>query len=144
MKTVLLHEYNAKKIIADNLAIITSNGRYKNISNEEFARINNAIDSYNQAAQTEYDRLHDLNQIEQQNGELTSRVEQLEYLVTNFHSNDIIDVEEDGFYFIDEAGNIGAMITSTGFYAINSNNSGSGSGNGSSSSTQGDLTIIDY
>lgn len=147
MKTVLLHEYNAKKIIADNLAIITGNSRYKNISDAEFARINNAIDTYNQAAQTEYDGLHDLAQIEQQNSELSLRLEQIESEILGLADNNIIDVQEDGFYFVDEYGRIGAKIINTGFYAINfndSSNSGGGSGSGSSSSTPSDLTVIDY
>jgi len=140
MKTVLLHEYNAKKILADNITLLTGNSRYKNISDAEFERINNAIDTYTQSAQTEFDHLHDIGQIEQQNGELSSRVTQLESLITNFHSNDIIEVEEDGFYFIDEEGNIGAMITSGGVYAINLNNSGGNSG----SSTPSELVAVDY
>ena len=140
MKTVLLHEYNAKKILADNITLLTNNSRYKNISDAEFERINNAIDTYTQSAQTEFDHLHDIGQIEQQNGELSSRVTQLESLITNFHSNDIIEVEEDGFYFIDDEGHIGAMITSGGIYAINLNNSGGNSG----SSTPSGLVAVDY
>ena len=140
MKTVLLHEYNAKKILADNITLLTNNSRYKNIPDAEFERINNAIDTYTQSAQTEFDHLHDIGQIEQQNGELSSRVTQLESLITNFHSNDIIEVEEDGFYFIDDEGYIGAMITNGGIYAINLNNSGGNSG----SSTPSGLVAIDY
>lgn len=139
MKTVLLHEYNAKKILADNITLLTNNSRYKNISDAEFERINNAIDTYTQSAQTEFDHLHDIGQIEQQNSELSSRVTQLESLITNFHDNDIIEVEEDGFYFIDEDGNIGAMINNTGFYSINLNNTGNGG-----SSTPSGLVAVDY
>ena len=143
MKTVLLHEYNAKKVLADNISILSGSSRYKNISDAEFTRINNAIDTYVQSARAEFDQLHDIGQIESQGGtdaNTLSRLEQLETAITNFHSNDIIEVEEDGFYFIDEAGNIGAMITGTGFYAINSNNSGGNSG----SSTPSGLVAIDY
>lgn len=141
MKTVLSHEYNTKKILADNILIAIAN-KYKNISDSEFQRINDAIDTYIQSSQNEFDYLHNISQNNQENTTIISRIEQLEDLVANFHDNDIVDVEESGLYFTDEDGYIVAKITNLGFFAINidqTNNSGSGS-----SSISGDLTVIDY
>ena len=44
MKQVLLHEYKQKKLIADNLEKMINN-RYIEISDEEYERINTAIET---------------------------------------------------------------------------------------------------
>lgn len=49
------------------------------------------------------------------------------------------DVEEDGFYFVDSEGNIGAKIDTTGF---NATNVSGGSSSGSESTSN--LVVIDY
>lgn len=55
------------------------------------------------------------------------------------------DVEEDGFYFVDSEGNIGAKIDTTGFNATNvSGGNSGGSSDESESSVSSDLTVIDY
>ena len=55
------------------------------------------------------------------------------------------DVKEDGFYFVDSEGNIGAKIDTTGFNATNiSGGNSGGSSNESESSVSSNLTVIDY
>lgn len=55
------------------------------------------------------------------------------------------DVEEDGFYFVDSEGNIGAKIDTTGFNATNvSGGNSGGSSDESESNVSSDLTVIDY
>lgn len=55
------------------------------------------------------------------------------------------DVEEDGFYFVDSEGNIGAKIDTTGFNATNvSGGNSGGSSDESESSVSSNLTVIDY
>jgi hypothetical protein len=136
MKTVLLHEYKTKKIIADNLQTLI-NKRFLNISDEEFTRINNAINDYNTAANAEF---NPLNNISSNNSEIRNTLSQLQLEVNAIKDASPVEVEETGLYFVDDDGYIGAKITNDGFFAINLNPNNSGS----SSSISGDLTIIDY
>ena len=141
MKTVLLHEYKTKKVIADNLQSLI-NRRFLDISDEEYERINDAIDEYNEAAEAEFNRLADIEAISINNAEITSKLTELETDITYLKNATPVEVEETGLYFVDDDGYVGAKIINDGFFAINidPNNSGSGS----SSSISGDLTIIDY
>ena len=52
-------------------------------------------------------------------------------------------MEEDGFYFVDSEGNIGAKIDTTGFNATNVSGGNSG-GSSSGSESSSDLIVIDY
>ena len=57
------------------------------------------------------------------------------------------DVEEDGFYFVDSEGNIGAKIDTTGFNTTNVSGGSYGDSSGGSSSgseSSSDLIVIDY
>ena len=123
MKTVLLHDYVHKKLIADNLQKLI-NERYTEISDEEYSRINTAIDSYNEAIQELYDHLHDITFTEQQKSQLLLKIERIETDIKSLKEN-MFDVNETGLYFTDEEGNIGAKIVNTGLYAINLDGSGS-------------------
>ena len=69
MKTVPLREYKYKKLIADNLEQMV-NERYIQISDAEYDRINNAINSYSTQIQEIYDNLQDVSFTEPQKNQL--------------------------------------------------------------------------
>ena len=77
MKTVLWYEYKYKKHIADNLQQMINN-RYVEISDEEFARINTAIESYSEAIEQAYDNLQNIAFTEPQKSKLLEDLEKLE------------------------------------------------------------------
>ena len=143
MKTVLLHEYKTKKVIADNLQSLI-NKRFLDISDEEFTRINDAIDDYNEAAETEFNHLNEINAINANTTEINNRLTQLELDLESLKDATPVEVEETGLYFVDDDGYVGAKITNEGFFAINLDPTNNGGNGGSSSSISGDLTVIDY
>lgn len=111
MKTVLLNEYKFGKAIADNLETLLSN-KYTEISDEEYTRVKEAIDEYlsgSNNAKSFATSISSKEIIDLRN--MISALKPLSY-----------EVEEDGLYFVDEEGNIGAKIISTGLYAINLTN----------------------
>lgn len=116
MKTVLLHEYKQKKYIADNLQRLISQ-RYTEISDEEFTRVNNAITTYNNAIQEIYEHLQDLTFTEAQKSQLLRDIEQLEADIRML-KQDTFFVQENGLYFTDENGYIGAQLTYNGFSSV--------------------------
>ena len=117
MKTVLLHEYKYKKLIADNLQKAI-NDRYIEISDEEFTRVNNAIESYSAAIQEVYDNLSTVSFTEQQKSQILADIEKLEADIQALKQSTLYTAE-DGLYFTDETGNIGAKLDADGFHAIN-------------------------
>lgn len=132
MKTVLKHEYKLKKIIADNLEN-TINNRYIEITDDEYERVNTAIESYSNAIQEVYDNLQDVAFTEPQKSKLLSDLEKLEADILALKQDTIYTIE-DGLYFTDENGNIAAKLDSNGLRAVNIG--------GSTSS--GDITASDY
>jgi len=132
MKTVLKHEYKLKKIIADNLENAINN-RYIEIADDEYERINTAIESYSNAIQEVYDNLQDVAFTEPQKSKLLSDLEKLEADILALKQDTIYTIE-DGLYFTDENGNIAAKLDSNGLRAVNIG--------GSTSS--GDITASDY
>ena len=116
MKTVPLHEYKQKKLIADNLQNMINN-RYIEISDEEYDRINTAVVSYSNAIQEIYDNLQDVTFTEPQKNALLHQLDQLEADIKAL-KQDIFFVEEDGLYFTDDEGNIAAKLDSNGFHTI--------------------------
>lgn len=157
MKTVLLSDYKYKKMIADNLQSMI-NKRYVEISDDEYERVNSAIATYNEEAQSIYDDLYDI--FVQDHSELISKVEQLEDDVEDLKGNsDVLDeieqleediaklqqnefeVEENGIYFVDEEGYIGVKINQSGLHAINIDESGTSGG--SSASMLANLSDVD-
>lgn len=133
MKTVLLHEYKYKKLIADNLQKAI-NDRYIEISDEEFTRVNNAIESYSTAIQEVYDNLSTVSFTEQQKSKILADIENLEADIQALKQSTLYTAE-DGLYFTDETGNIGAKLDANGFHAININGvSGSTGSSGITSS----------
>jgi len=116
MKTVLLHEYKQKKLIADNLEKMINN-RYIEISDEEYERVNHAVLSYSNAIQEVYDNLQDVTFTAPQKNTLVHQLEQLEADIKALKQN-IFLVEEDGLYFTDDEGNIAASLDNTGFHTI--------------------------
>lgn len=132
MKTVPLHEYKYKKLIADNLEKMV-NQRYIEISDEEYERINNAIESYSTQVQEIYNDLQNVSFTEPQKNQLLLDLEKLESDIEKL-KQDTIYTAEDGLYFTDENGNIAAKLDSNGLHAVNIG--------GSTSS--GDITASDY
>lgn len=116
MKTVPLHEYKYKKLIADNLEEMV-NKRYIEISDEEYDRINNAIISYSTQVQEIYDNLKEVSFTEQQKSQLLYHLEQLEADIKMLKQDTFI-VENDGLYFTDDEGNVAAKLDNTGFHTI--------------------------
>ena len=137
MKTVLAHDYKYKKLVADNLQAMI-NKRYVEISDEEYARVNTAIESYSNAIQNAYDHLQDLAFTEPQKAKLLQDIEDLEADILKLKQN-MFDTEETGFYFVDEEGNVGAKVTGSGLYAINLDGT---SGSGSNVSSLNDLSDV--
>lgn len=117
MKTVLLHEYKQKKFIADNLEKMINN-RYIEISDAEYTRINNAIQSYSESIEEIYDNLQDVSFTEPQKTKLLADIEKLEADIQSLKQTTLY-TQEDGLYFTDENGNIAAKLDSNGFEAIN-------------------------
>lgn len=132
MKTVLKHEYKLKKIIADNLENAISN-RYIEITDEEYERVNNAIQSYSESISEVYDNLQDVAFTEPQKSKLLTDLEKLEADILAL-KQDTIYTAEDGLYFTDENGNIAAKLDSNGLRAVNI----------SGSTGSGDITASDY
>lgn len=163
MKTVLAHEYKIKKRIADNLQNAI-NDRYINISDSEYERINNAMLSYSNSISEIYDELQDVAFTEPQKSKLLEDIEKLEADILALKRNTLY-TQEDGLYFTDENGNIGAKLDANGFQAINISMNGESSGGAQgpqgatgaqgpqgvqgpqgnqSTSSESNLTIIDY
>jgi hypothetical protein len=117
MKTVPLHEYKYKKRIADNLEEMV-NKRYIEISDDEYDRINNAIQSYSESIEEIYDNLQDVSFTEPQKTKLLADIEKLEADILALKQSALY-TQENGLYFTDEDGNIGAKLDSNGFEAIN-------------------------
>ena len=160
MKTVPYHEYKYKKLIADKLQNLV-NKRYIEISDAEFARINNAIESYSESVEEIYDNLSTMTFTEPQKNKLLQDLEKLEADIQALKQSALY-TQEDGLYFTDEDGNIGAKLDSNGFQAINISGIGEG-GSGAQGAqgpqgaqgaqgpqgaqgadAEGNLTIIDY
>ena len=114
MKTVLLHEYKFGKTIADNLEALIAN-KYTEISDEEYTRVQEAISEY--LSNSNYSKILGSSISSKEIMELREMISSLKPIS--------YEVDEDGLYFVDEDGYIGAKIISTGFYSINgSNNDG--------------------
>lgn len=134
MKTVLSHEYKFKKLIADRLQKLV-NKRYIEISDEEYARVNNAVNSYGTSVSESYDQLQNIGFTEQQQSSILSDIANLKTGVQGLEAGvqglkiSTLYTQEDGLYFTDENGNIGAKLDANGFQAININavNNGGGS-----------------
>ena len=116
MKTVLLHDYKRKKLIADNLQKMINN-RYIEISDEEYERINTAIESYSNQVQEIYDNLQDIAFTEPQKNKLLHDLEQLEADIRAL-KQDTFYVKESGLYFTDDEGNIAAKLDQDGLHTI--------------------------
>lgn len=127
MKTVLLHDYKRKKFIADNLQKMINN-RYIEISDEEYDRINTAIESYSNQVQEIYDNLQDIAFTEPQKNKLLHDLEQLEADIRAL-KQDTFYVKESGLYFTDDEGNIAAKLDQDGLHTIGEAR---------------DLSIVDY
>lgn len=160
MKTVPLYEYKYKKLIADKLQNLVNN-RYVEISDAEYNRINNAIESYSESVEETYNNLATMTFTEPQKNKLLQDIEKLEEAVQALKQSALY-TQEDGLYFTDEDGNIAAKLDANGFQAINI--SGSGEGESGAQGAQGpqgaqgaqgpqgaqgadasgNLTIIDY
>ena len=160
MKTVPLYEYKYKKLIADKLQNLI-NKRYIEISDAEFARINNAIENYSESVEEIYDNLSTMTFTEPQKNKLLQDLEKLEADILALKQSALY-TQEDGLYFTDEDGNIGAKLDASGFQAINISGSGEGSSGAQGAQgaqgpqgpqgaqgaqgadAEGNLTIIDY
>ena len=116
MKTVLKHDYKLKKIIADNLENAINN-RYIEISDEEYERVNSAIESYSNSVREIYDNLKEVTFTEQQKTKILHDIAQLEADIRALKA-DTFYVEEDGLYFTDDNGNVAASLDPTGFHTI--------------------------
>lgn len=116
MKTVPLHDYKHKKLIADNLSDMI-NDRYIEITDEEFDRINTAITQYNEAIDEMYDRLVEVSLSEEQKSYLALRLEQLAADIRALKT-DTFFVTEEGLHFTDDQGNIAATIDENGMHTI--------------------------
>ena len=116
MKQVLLHEYKYKKRIADNLQDMI-NQRYIEISDEEYDRINNAIESYSNQIQEIYNDLQDVSFTEPQKNQLLYHLEQLEADIRTLKQDTFL-VKETGLHFTDSDGHIAATIDETGMHTI--------------------------
>jgi len=116
MKTVPLHEYKYKKLIADNLEEMI-NKRYIEISDEEYDRVNNAIISYSNQVQEIYDNLQDVSFTEPQKNQLLYHLEQLEADIRALKQDTFL-VKENGLHFTDSDGHIAATIDENGMHTI--------------------------
>ena len=116
MKTVPLHEYKYKKLIADNLEEMV-NKRYIEISDEEYDRVNNAIISYSNQVQEIYDNLQDVSFTEPQKNQLLYHLEQLEADIRALKQDTFL-VKENGLHFTDSDGHIAATIDENGMHTI--------------------------
>lgn len=115
MKTVLLHEYKFGKTIADNLQTLISS-KYTQISDEEYNRVQNAINQYLSVNNSSKILGSSIS---------TKEIEELRNEISSLKQNSY-DVEEEGLFFVDEEGNIAVEITSSGLYAINLTNTENG------------------
>lgn len=127
MKKVLLHEYKKKKFIADNLQNMINN-HYIEISDEEYERINNAIETYSSSIKEVYDNLQDMVFTEPQKNKLLHDIEQLEADIRSLKQDTFL-VKENGLHFTDSDGHIAATINETGIHTIGEAR---------------DLSIVDY
>lgn len=116
MKTVPLHEYKYKKRIADNLEKMV-NQRYIEISDEEYDRINHAVESYSNSIQEIYDNLQDIAFTEPQKNQLLHNIEQLEADIRALKQDTFL-VKENGLHFTDSEGHIAATIDENGMHTI--------------------------
>ena len=116
MKTVLWHEYKYKKHIADNLQQMINN-RYVEISDEEYDRINNAIQSYSESIEEIYDNLQDVSFTENQKNHLLYQLDQLEADIRALKQDTFL-VKESGLHFTDSEGHIAATIDENGMHTI--------------------------
>ena len=116
MKQVLLHEYKYKKRIADNLEKMV-NQRYIEVSDEEYDRINHAVESYSNAVQEIYDNLQDVAFTEPQKNKLLYDLEQLEADIRSLKQDTFL-VKENGLHFTDSEGHIAATIDENGMHTI--------------------------
>ena len=116
MKTVLLHDYRLKKRIADNLNKMIQD-RYIQISDDEYNRINNAINSYSTQVQEIYDNLQDISFTEQQRSKILYQLDQLEADIRALKTDTFL-VKETGLHFTDSDGNIAATIDENGMHTI--------------------------
>jgi hypothetical protein len=116
MKTVLLSDYKHKKLIADNLDKMI-NQRYIEITDEEYERVNHAVETYSNSIHEIYNNLQDISFTEPQKNALLHQLDQLEADIRAL-KQDIFFVENDGLYFTDDEGNIAASLDNTGFHTI--------------------------
>lgn len=116
MKTVPLHDYKYKKLIADNLQKMV-NQRYIEISDEEYDRINNAVESYSTQVQEIYDNLQDISFTENQKNQLLYHLDQLEADIRALKQDTFL-VKESGLHFTDSEGNIAVTIDENGMHTI--------------------------
>ena len=116
MKTVPLHEYKYKKLIADNLEEMV-NKRYIQISDEEYDRINTSIESYSNQVQEIYNNLQDIAFTEPQKNKLLHDLEQLEADIRALKQDTFL-VKENGLHFTDSDGHIAATIDENGMHTI--------------------------
>lgn len=116
MKTVPLREYKYKKLIADNLEQMV-NERYIQISDAEYDRINNAINSYSTQIQEIYDNLQDVSFTEPQKNQLLYHLDQLEADIRALKQDTFL-VKENGLHFTDSEGHIAATIDENGMHTI--------------------------
>ena len=116
MKTVPLHEYKYKKLIADNLEEMV-NKRYIQISDEEYDRINTSIESYSNQVQEIYNNLQDIAFTEPQKNKLLHNLEQLEADIRALKQDTFL-VKENGLHFTDSDGHIAATIDENGMHTI--------------------------
>ena len=151
MKRVSLHEYKYKKLIADKLEKMV-NQRYIEISDEEFERINTAVESYSESISQVYNDLQNVVFTEPQKNKLLADLEKLEEDIQALKQSTLY-TQEDGLYFNDENGNIAAKLDSNGFEAININGAiegitgpkgDTGATGPQGADAEGNLTIIDY
>lgn len=116
MKTVPLFEYRYKKRIADNLQKMV-NQRYIEISDEEYERINNAMESYSTQVQEIYNDLQNVSFTEPQKNQLLYHLEQLEADIRALKQDTFL-VKENGLHFTDSEGHIAATIDENGMHTI--------------------------
>ena len=127
MKNIPFHEYKYKKFIADNLEKMT-NKRYIEISDEEYSRINTALDTYNESITEINDHLHNISFTEEQKSSILSKLDQLEADIRALRQ-DTLYVTQSGLHFTDDQGNIGATLNEYGLQTIGEAR---------------DLSIVDY
>jgi hypothetical protein len=93
------------------------NNRYIEISDEEYDRINNAIESYSNQIQEIYNDLQDVSFTEPQKNQLLYHLEQLEADIRALKQDTFL-VKETGLHFTDSDGHIAATIDETGMHTI--------------------------